>query len=74
MPAEFVGRKGVILGRAKLAAGGWNYGVFFQGDSYYLPHASLKPTGVVFERGEIYSGGVAKVSVDEFGTGTVGST
>jgi hypothetical protein len=70
VPVKIAGRKGIVLGRAKTEEGGWNYAVFFRGVSYCLPHVTLKPTGIVFERSEIYSGKSMKVLVDDSGHGT----
>ncbi|MBV8780764.1 MAG: immunity protein 31 [Phycisphaerae bacterium] len=58
VPANAVGKLGVVLGRAPLAVGHWTYSIFLEGlnESYSLPHAALWPTGEVLKRSDIYGG------------------
>ena len=75
VPAEAVGKMGVILGRAQSPSRQWNYSVFLKGldESYSLPHLALTPTGEVLNRTDIYGGDKVRVVVDDTGAGSVAS-
>ena len=72
VPAEVVGKLGIILGRAG-TRGRWDYSVFVQGveESYSLPHSALAPTGKVLRRDELYGGDMMRVRIGDAGAGRV---
>jgi hypothetical protein len=73
VPAKAAGKNGLVLGRAQLKTGRWQYSVFLGGlnESYSLPHAALKPTGEVMKRCDIYGNDKVRVVVDERGAGAL---
>lgn len=73
VPAEVIGKTGIIFGRAQNTRGRWNYSVRVDGmeSSYYLPQIALTPTGEILHRRDLYSGATAKVLVDQHGNGHI---
>jgi hypothetical protein len=73
VPQAVRGQHGVVVGRARNSRGGWAYSVAIRDadGSYYLPHATLKPTGNVLKREDLYKGDKLRVRVDALGNGEI---
>ncbi|CAN5394310.1 hypothetical protein BH09MYX1_BH09MYX1_60300 [soil metagenome] len=76
MPERLWGSEGVVLGRARLRNGTWDYGVQVRSDDdivWQLPERALRSKGRKLSHEDVYTGETVKVPAPGRGKGDLDS-